>query len=109
MKEYNIDYSLIPEHMRSSLQRYIEKGIHPGDFLYSVLCNDFVKACFYADYINRKKLLRYASWLMQECPIGAWGSKDIIKQWEIDRGLEGIRTQSGNGELTENWKEVKKS
>ena len=109
MDKYNIDYSLIPEHMRSSLRRYVENGTNPGDFLFAVLCNDLIAACLNADYISREKLVSFARWLIRECPIGAWGNRDIVKLWEINGGLEGIRTQSGCMKLTQNWKEVKKS
>lgn len=37
-----INYSILPEHMREGTRRYIEHGNRPGDFLYLVLSNDFV-------------------------------------------------------------------
>jgi len=93
MKKYNINYSTVPEYMQPGLKRYIENGIRPGDFLYAVLCNDLVAAYLNADDTNRKYLGNYAWWLIQECPIGAWGDKDTVEKWMTDGGLEGIEKE----------------
>jgi len=93
LKEYAVNYSTIPEYMQLSLKRYIENGIRPSDFLYAVLCNDLVAAYLNADDTNRKYLGNYAWWLIQKCPIGAWGDKNTVEKWMANGGLEGIEKE----------------
>ncbi|MHA1225285.1 MAG: hypothetical protein ACTSR2_01435 [Candidatus Hodarchaeales archaeon] len=71
----------IPEYMRGSIERYLEQGIRPGDFLYYVLCNNFAMAVAYADRENIRNLPAYAYWLMNELPMDAWGSKEKVEAW----------------------------
>jgi len=76
-----INYSILPEHMREGIQRYIEHGIRPGDFLYLILCNDFVHALGHADVINMARIVDYAKFLYLEAPRGCWGSRAIVDAW----------------------------
>lgn len=76
-----VDYSVLPEHMREGMQRYIEHGIRPGDFLYLILCNDFVHALGHADDINTARIVDYAKFLYWELPSGCWGSEEKVKNW----------------------------
>lgn len=39
-----IDYSILPEHMRDAMRRYIENGEPVGDFLNAILRNDLMDA-----------------------------------------------------------------
>src|SRR5699024_8873505 len=43
------DWSLIPQHMRASVRRWIEHGVLPGGFLSAVIRNDLVGAVRCAD------------------------------------------------------------
>ena len=43
------NWSLIPEHLRSSVEGYIEHREHPGDFLAAVASNDLLRAAQLAD------------------------------------------------------------
>ena len=87
MKE--IDYSILPEHMREGMQRYVQHGIRPGDFMYLVLCNDFVHALGHADSVNTIRIVDYARFLYLELPSGCWGSREKVDAWikahEIER------------------------
>jgi hypothetical protein len=76
-----IDYSMLPEHMQDGMRRYIEHGIRPGDFLYLILCNDFVHALGHADIINMQRIGDYAKFLYWELPATAWGSRDKVDAW----------------------------
>ena len=76
-----IDYSILPEHMQGGMQRYIEQGINPGDFLSLILCNDFVHAAGQADGINQFRLFDYAKFLYLEAPMVCWGSKEKVDKW----------------------------
>jgi hypothetical protein len=86
MKE--IDYSILPEHMRDGMRLYIEDGIRPGDFLYLILCNDFVHALGHADMINSARIVDYAKFLYLEAPRGSWGSREVVNTWIKAREIE---------------------
>lgn len=84
-----IDYSMIPEHCRDGMRRYIEQGVIPGDFLQAVICNDLVLAASRADYINQQCLLDYARFLYN-APAGAWGNLERMQRWSEAGGLQGL-------------------
>lgn len=86
----DLDYHLIPEHCREGMQRYIEQGILPGDFLRAIICNDLVEAASRADIINRYRLYDYAGFLFQ-APSGCWGSEEKMQAWHDRRGLSGAQ------------------
>lgn len=88
MNKYDIDYSRIPEHTREGIQRFVEDGYIPGNFLCAVLSNDFVKVCGLADDINCEHLLEWADFLYNELPANCWGSEDKMKKWAEDRRKE---------------------
>lgn len=72
---------VIPEHMVESIVLYVERSIEPGNFLMSVLCNDLLKACMYADHHNIANLPAYAAYLYNEVPAMAWGSQELVTKW----------------------------
>jgi len=76
-----IDYSILPEHMRDGMQRYVQYGVKPGDFLYLVLSNDFVHALGQADSINTARIVDYAKFLYLELPTACWGSREKVDAW----------------------------
>ena len=75
------NYSLLPEHMRGAMRRWIQDGLWPGGFLTAVLQNDLVGAAMHADQINRYRLFEYADFLYNEAPRPAWGSVEATKAW----------------------------
>ena len=80
-----IDYSLVPvDHMVGAVRRYIEKRIHPGDFLTAVICNDLSKAVAHADADNAKQLVAWVRFFYNEIPAKAWGSKEKMEDWLND-------------------------
>jgi hypothetical protein len=85
-----LDYSLIPEHCRGGMRRYIEHGIYPGSFLEAVLCNDLVHAFQTADHINVAHMYDYVSFLYNEIPAQAWGSRERIDAWCNAGGAIGL-------------------
>lgn len=78
---YNVDYSLLPEHMREGAEDYIERGWKPGGFLFSVLTNNLVEAFAHADAINSFMMRNWAEWLYSEAPSDCWGSLEKINAW----------------------------
>jgi len=61
----NLDHiAMCMEH----IYRWYHEGYPLGDFLTAVVRNDFTKACFQADDVNRKALYLYALFLANKIP-----------------------------------------
>ena len=45
----DINYERLPLHLQGGVQRYIEQGVPPGDFLTAVITNDLLLATSHAD------------------------------------------------------------
>lgn len=84
------DYSQIPPHMRSGLKRYVDFGIHPGDFMRAILANDFLYAARLADKINLDSFKQWAFVLNNEIPLVSRGSYEIVDNWIKKGGLSGF-------------------
>ena len=98
MFQASVDYSILPIHMRDAAQRYLEKGIPPGDFLSSVLQNDLVSSFMRADPDNIREMDSWVRWLWDECPSEAWGNEDAYNNWIKRGGMEGIEKKfTGEG------------
>ena len=79
-----VDYAageLLPRHMRSAMQRYIEDRIPPGSFLTAVLANDLMLALRRADDINSGRLHDYGVWLANYAPPACYGSPEAVRAW----------------------------
>lgn len=50
------------------IYRWYHEGYPIGDFLTSIVQNDFSEACFHADDINKKALYLYALFLANKIP-----------------------------------------
>lgn len=75
------NYDRLPEHMQEAARNYIENGIKPGSFLTAVLENNLVKAYCYADGINLLAMHDWATWLYNDVPGNAWGSRNKVEAW----------------------------
>jgi hypothetical protein len=78
---YTFNDFYIPDHMMGAIQRYIEHGIHPGDFLRAVISNDLREAVGRADDENRRNLPAYVAYFYNEAPTGCWGSSSNYQSW----------------------------
>ena len=91
-----LDYDCLPDYMRGGMQRYIENGIPPGDFLLAVLSNDFIEVISRADGTNIRRLIDYARFLYNELPgrgthnPDCWGSRKTVAKWIKLGGLKGL-------------------
>lgn len=74
-------YPDIPNLTKNALSLYIEEGIMPGSFLYSVLTNNLFDAVGSADTDNIVELPNIVKFIYNEVPSAAWGSKDKVKTW----------------------------
>ena len=72
----------IPDRMMGGLQRWIELGVPPGNFLSAVLTNDLAKACGRADDENIENLPAYIVYLYNEAPSQCWGSVEKVQAWK---------------------------
>lgn len=71
-----------------SINRYVDDGIPPGDFLSAVLTNDLIGACANADWQNRNRLFDIVSYLYNTIPNAAWGSVENYNNWIAMRKKE---------------------
>jgi len=77
-----INFSMLPQHMRGGARRYIESGIlGGGSFLEAVFENNLVEAFGRADDINIAAMRQWAQFLYGECPLPCWGSKEKVRLW----------------------------
>jgi len=75
------NYDLLPEHLRDGMQRYIEKGVRPGDFMLSCLANNFVGAMCRADRTSAAHVKDIALFIHNEIPSNSWGSYERVRLW----------------------------
>jgi len=68
-------------YMMEGLKRYLEEGIEPGNFLYSLLSNDLQHTFAHADEQNSVKLKQWVQWCYNELPVSAWGSPERVDEW----------------------------
>jgi len=83
-----INYGLLPEHIRYGMQRYIEYGEIPGNFLQQVICNRLVHALGAADSINTEHMRDIVTFIYNEAPAPCWGSEKLMLKWSKERQEE---------------------
>lgn len=77
-----IDYTKVPvSYMADGMQRYVEKGIRPGDFVIALLSNDLVNAVGRADSQNQAALVDWIKFMYNELPSGCWGTPEKVQNW----------------------------
>lgn len=79
-----LDYSILPEILQGGMQRYIEDGIPPGDFLQACLANDLTMALGKASSQTWDYVFSVAMFLWNELPARTypecpWGSREAIR------------------------------
>lgn len=86
---HDIDYGLLPAHIRSGVQVYIETGRLPGHFLQAVISNNLSTSFGLADEISRERLFDIVSFFHNEAPGPCWGSVEKMHAWAAQDGLSG--------------------
>lgn len=71
----------IPPHMRDAIRGYVLDHHPVGNFLTSVLKNDFFRAVSKADEENKLALGRWAQLLYNYIPSGCHGSDEKVEAW----------------------------
>ena len=68
-----------------ALQRYINYGIMPGDFLTAVLENNLSESVGRADLANGRNLRNIVCYIREHVPSNAWGSPKIVMEYGFSR------------------------
>lgn len=71
----------MPVNVEASLQRYVEHGVPPGNFLEAVLANDLMNACGHADEKNESLLMVIVSYVYNKMPSRCHGSYAAVEKW----------------------------
>jgi hypothetical protein len=80
---------LIPNRIRSAIQRHVAKGESVGGFVTAVLHNDLSEAIGRADEECLAAISTIVQYVYNEVPGAAWGSKEKVAAWQKKGGLEG--------------------
>lgn len=82
------DYSKVPvSYMQEGVKRWVENGIRPGSFLTALFANDLVEAVCRADSVNKEYLKEWALFMVNEMPIGSYGSWEDVRNWEREKNV----------------------
>lgn len=83
----NVEYPMIPQTTLRSLGLYVNKGITPGGFLYSVLSNDLFGAIAKADSANGAAIREICIYIYNELPSDCWGSREVVNKYLSNKML----------------------
>jgi len=81
----------VPGHIVEGLAAYVVHGRPTGSFLMAVLENKFIRACMYADDVNRRALWEIAIAIYNEVPASCHGSPEKVEAWMAHEGMRGIK------------------
>ena len=71
----------LPDHLKESIDAYVETGRPTGGFLRAVINNDLVMAVGLADEENLPLLPVFVWYLYNECPRGCFGFSTAWSEW----------------------------
>jgi hypothetical protein len=74
-------YSLIPEHVMTSMQRYVESGCQLGGFLTAVFSNNLFGAIARADEDDLVLIPTYVKYIQNKLPASCHGDDAKVKDW----------------------------
>lgn len=63
------------------IKNYVERGIPPGEFLYSVLTNNLKESIKTADEENLRDIVEIVEYCYQKIPSICWGSVERVRTW----------------------------
>ena len=75
-------YPMVRPEILAAIDRWVEYGIQPGDFLTAVLENNLREAFGRADMGNRLTLFHIVGYCHNEIPGLCWGSPEKCKAWK---------------------------
>jgi hypothetical protein len=71
----------IPAETEREISKYIDEGIPPNTFVYSILCNRLFEAYTDSDDKRRSSISEVVNYLIHEAPFRAWGSEKMVEDW----------------------------
>lgn len=74
-------FIVIPEHIKSAIDGYVDHGHPVGGFVYAVLCNDLFEAAVRADEYSHLCLAGICRYIFNFTPAPCWGSKKKVVAW----------------------------
>jgi len=77
----------LPGHMWDGVERYLTRGIIPGDFLVAVFESNLAGAAHHADHYNQSLLYVWACFMFNAMPTACWGNPDKVQAWKKRGGL----------------------
>ena len=72
-------------YMQASVDRYVDDGILPGQFLRALFSNDLKGAFGAADDHNAALMQAWVRWLYTEMPVRSQGSPEKVAAWIAER------------------------
>lgn len=78
---YTFKNYYISDKMMNAIDRYLNNGIVPGDFLQAVICNDLFSAVGRADEENCRNLPAFVAYFYNEAPLESYGSREKLLEW----------------------------
>ena len=79
--------------IKEAIDRYVQHGIQPGDFLRAVLSNDLKGSFARADEDNRRDLFAIVGYMYNHTPSACQGSPDRVDAWIAVGGMDGVEAQ----------------
>lgn len=77
----------IPDHMGEGIDRYVNEGIIPGNFLQAIICNSLFLAFALADDENFHNVAAYVDYFYNNTPAICHGSKEKMEAWAARGGV----------------------
>ena len=71
----------IPAETEKEISAYVNEGIPPNAFVYSILSNRLFEAYTDADDKRRSSISEIVNYLIHEVPFRAWGSEEMVENW----------------------------
>jgi hypothetical protein len=89
-----LDLRAIPAATLAELQRYVDQGFPPGDFLRCVLENNLMGAVALASAENEPAIVPLLRYIYNRCPIDCWGNATAVEAWIARGGSSGKHAQA---------------
>ena len=71
----------LPDHLKESLDAYVQRGRPTGSFLEACIENDLIGAINRADDDNLYIIPAIVGYLYNDCPRGCWGQRGAHDEW----------------------------